>query len=281
MFSKGGWSQRRASTGLVVGICLFFLGLPLAGLGEAANASEDLVKAAYLANFAKLTEWPRYALPEGSAPLVIGVSGGDEDFVAALKTVAAGKIIGTHPLAVKVVTSETEMKSCQIVFFRASEKKHVKAAIEGLGQAGVLLVGEDESFLRDGGMINLVRDHGSVHFEVNTVALGGAEIRVSPKILALARPSSGGAAAPPTNSVARAVQHDVPAEYPEIAQRMNLSGTVQMEAVVKADGTVKEVKILGGHPVLADAAMHAVMQWKYQPGAKETTESVKMSFAPK
>ena len=43
------------------------------------NTTEDQVKAAYLLNFAKLAEWPASALPEGPSPLVIGVSGGDED----------------------------------------------------------------------------------------------------------------------------------------------------------------------------------------------------------
>jgi outer membrane biosynthesis protein TonB len=40
---------------------------------------------------------------------------------------------------------------------------------------------------------------------------------------------------------------------------------VQVQALVKPDGTVKEVKILGGHPMLAAAVATAVMQWKYRP----------------
>jgi len=50
--------------------------------------------------------------------------------------------------------------------------------------------------------------------------------------------------------------------------------------VVKPDGTVKEVKVLGGHPLLADALVRAVMQWKYQAASKETMEIVKFSFGP-
>ena len=61
---------------------------------------------------------------------------------------------------------------------------------------------------------------------------------------------------------------------------MNLTGTVQVEALVKPDGTVREVTVVGGHPLLADALVRAVRQWKYQPAAKETVESVKFSFAP-
>jgi outer membrane biosynthesis protein TonB len=50
--------------------------------------------------------------------------------------------------------------------------------------------------------------------------------------------------------------------------------------LVERDGTVKEVEIVGGHPLLAEALARAVKQWKYQPAAKETTEVVKFSFSP-
>jgi TonB family protein len=59
---------------------------------------------------------------------------------------------------------------------------------------------------------------------------------------------------------------------------MNLRGIVQLQVVVRADGTVKEVHVVGGHPMLAAAAEQAVMKWRYQPAAKETIETVKIAF---
>jgi len=53
-----------------------------------------------------------------------------------------------------------------------------------------------------------------------------------------------------------------------------------VQALVKPDGTVKEVTIVGGHPLLADALAQAVKHWKYQPASKETVELVKFSFGP-
>jgi outer membrane biosynthesis protein TonB len=61
---------------------------------------------------------------------------------------------------------------------------------------------------------------------------------------------------------------------------MKLTGTAQVQALVRPDGTVKEVKVLGGHPLLVDALARAVKQWKYQPGPTETLEVVKFSFGP-
>jgi TonB family protein len=256
-----------------------------AASGQRQTATEDQVKAAYLFNFAKLGEWPPTALPEGPSPLVIGVLGADEDFLDIVKAVVSGKIVGTHLLVVKPVSSESDMKSCQIVFFRASERKHARAAIQGLKQAGVLLVGEDESFLGQGGMINLVREHGRIHFEVDSDAVDRSEIHFSSKILALAKVGYGAAPNMALNSsspveAARQLERSVPPQYPAIAARLKLTGTVQVQALVKPDGTVKEVRILGGHPMLAAAVASAVMQWKYQPAPRETLEAVKFSFVP-
>lgn len=261
---------------LRIGLALF--ALQLLALGQ-RNATEDEVKAAYLLNFAKLGEWPQHALPDGSSPLVIGVSGADEEFLQVLKTVVAGKMVGARELVIKPVSSEEDVKSCQMVFFRSSETKHNQPGVENLAQAGVLLVGEDESFLRRGGMINLVRDHGSIRFEVNAEALDRSEIHFSAKMLALAK-AGNPTSAPNAAGGTRRVERTISPEYPQIAQRMNLTGTVQVQARVKADGTVKDVTILGGHPLLADALVRAVKQWKYQPAPKETLETVRFSFSP-
>jgi len=277
--------SRKPTTPVAV-VVLAFLAVHVIALHLGApaqqNSSEDQVKAAYLLNFAKLAEWPRSALPDGPSPLVIGVSGGEENFLNVLKATVAGKAIGTHVLLIKPVSSEADLKSCQIVFFRASDKKHAQPPLEGLPRAGVLSVGEDESFLRQGGMINLVRDHGSVRFEVNSDALDHSQIHFSAKILALAKsggPSNLTAANPPAET-ARQVERRIAPEYPKIAAQMNLKGSAQVEVLVRPDGTVKEVKILGGHPVLADALARAVRLWKFQPAPKETVEIVKVNFGP-
>ena len=67
-------------------------------------------------------------------------------------------------------------------------------------------------------------------------------------------------------------------EYPEIARRMNISGTVKVEIVIAADGTIKSAKVLGGHPLLADAVQKALKRWKYAPGAAETTMQLDFKF---
>ncbi len=67
-------------------------------------------------------------------------------------------------------------------------------------------------------------------------------------------------------------------EYPEIARRMNISGTVKVELVIAADGTIRSAKVLGGHPLLADAVQKALRKWKYAPGSGETTMQLDFKF---
>lgn len=67
-------------------------------------------------------------------------------------------------------------------------------------------------------------------------------------------------------------------EYPEIARRMNISGTVKVELVIAPDGTIKSAKVLGGHPLLADAVQKALKKWKFAPGVSETTMQVDFKF---
>lgn len=76
----------------------------------------------------------------------------------------------------------------------------------------------------------------------------------------------------------RKVASRVAPVYPELARRMHIHGTVKVEAVVRPNGTVKSTRILGGSPVLVEAAQEAVGKWKFEPGQNETTEIVQLAF---
>ena|SRR5215469_12326416 len=67
-------------------------------------------------------------------------------------------------------------------------------------------------------------------------------------------------------------------EYPELAVKARISGVARVAITVTADGSVKDVKELGGSPVLLGALVHAVKQWKYEPATKESEVEVKASF---
>jgi len=79
---------------------------------------------------------------------------------------------------------------------------------------------------------------------------------------------------------ARKIKTSVPPEYPEIARKLAIRGTVRVEVTVAPDGTVRLVKELGGNPLLLDSLVRAVKKWKYEPAAKESVFEVKFEFTP-
>jgi protein TonB len=80
--------------------------------------------------------------------------------------------------------------------------------------------------------------------------------------------------------ITRRVKSKVPAVYPELARKMNLAGTVKVAVVVAPNGTVKEAKVVGGHPVLANAALDAIRKWRFEPAAGESSGIVDFKFEP-
>ena len=77
----------------------------------------------------------------------------------------------------------------------------------------------------------------------------------------------------------KAIRNPTPA-YPAFARELNLSGTVKIKAIISPDGQVKNVEVVGGHPLLVNAAVDAVKQWKYAPAKTETPIELEFHFHP-
>lgn len=80
--------------------------------------------------------------------------------------------------------------------------------------------------------------------------------------------------------IARKLKSKVAPAYPELARRMNISGVVKVQITVDKTGQVKNSKLVGGHPILANAALDAVRKWRYEGAAEETTGVVEFRFDP-
>ena len=53
--------------------------------------------------------------------------------------------------------------------------------------------------------------------------------------------------------------------YPPLARQTRISGTVKLHAIIGKDGTVQQLQVMSGHPLLVQSALDAVRQWRYQP----------------
>ncbi len=97
----------------------------------------------------------------------------------------------------------------------------------------------------------------------------------------LALAFAGALAAPPLaaqEDSSRRVKSRVQPSYPALAKNNNITGAVRIEVVVAPNGRVKSTKVIGGHPVLVEAALEAVKQWKYEPADRESTHVVEFKF---
>ena len=54
-------------------------------------------------------------------------------------------------------------------------------------------------------------------------------------------------------------------EYPPLAKMARIQGTVRLEAIISKDGTIQDLKVVSGHPLLVKSALEAVQRWRYQP----------------
>lgn len=78
----------------------------------------------------------------------------------------------------------------------------------------------------------------------------------------------------------RKVVSRVEPDYPDQLKKLYIGGVVRVEAQVAPNGTVRNVKLLGGNPILGQSTMKAVKLWKYAPAAAEETLTVKWEFDP-
>src|SRR5713101_6181955 len=78
----------------------------------------------------------------------------------------------------------------------------------------------------------------------------------------------------------RKLIYKVNPKYPRELKQNEIGGVVRLSISVSPNGSVANISTIGGHPVLVDAAMVAVRQWKYVPADHTTTTEVRLDFVP-
>ncbi len=157
--------------------------IPFAAFGQAMD--EYQVKAAFIYNFARFVEWPAETA-DIQAPLLTCVLGRDP-FGHWLKDTIEGKSIDGRKLTVRDISKSAEAGSCQILFVSSAEPKRTWTALAEMKKPGLLTVGECGEAREDGAIINFFLEGGRVRFEINTEAAELGKIRISSRLLGLAR----------------------------------------------------------------------------------------------
>ena len=168
--------------------CLIVLTLGAAGAQtEAASQPprEHLIKAAFVYNFAKFTQWPSGSFAGDSAPLSICILG-EDPFDGALESLAGKKIQG-HPVAIQRVATVEAGAACHLLFISGSEEASLSTILDSLADRPVLTIADIPNFARDGGIINLKTNKDQkVRFEINIGIAKRAGLKLSSKLLNLA-----------------------------------------------------------------------------------------------
>jgi hypothetical protein len=158
----------------------------LSSVLSAQQVNEYYVKAAYVYNLTKFVEWPPQVFKNGSDSIVICVLGQSPIQEALLEAVKGEKIDG-RTLLVHQLPAAEQVRGCHLLFIAASDRKRTRSILEDLKAAGTLTVGEAEDFLDEGGAVNFKLEGSRVRIEVNLNAVERHGLRISPKLLSLAR----------------------------------------------------------------------------------------------
>lgn len=163
---------------------------PWCTLARADQEREDQIRAAFLYHFVEFVRWPQGSFKADNSPIVIAILGNDPLY-RELETAVSGRTVGGRPLVVKRCDSAAELQPCHVLYVAADNGPSLRKALQKLGPTGLLTVGENSSFLNDGGIIRLYEDDNRLRFEVNMDAVSKARLQVSAKLLRLARPRAG------------------------------------------------------------------------------------------
>lgn len=148
-------------------------------------ALEYQVKAAFLVNFTKFIEWPPSAFSAPDSAFTICILG-EDPFAGVLDAMIQGESVNGHAVTLRRLREPPAAHTCHLLYIGGSAAKDASGKIRSLGP-GVLAVGEGDAFLREGGTIAFVVDNRRVRFDVNRVAADTADLRLSSRLLSVAR----------------------------------------------------------------------------------------------
>jgi hypothetical protein len=168
-------------------VCLAAAGwLAPAAAQDDATLLERRVKSAFLYKFTSYVDWPPTAFPRSDSPVVIGILG-DEPLAAELTQMVAGRTLDGRPITVRRVSATDPGQGVHIVFIGRNEARRLAQVARAPAAAPVLLVGESPEAERLGAAIVFVVSDGRVRFDVMPEAAERHGIRLSSRLLAVAR----------------------------------------------------------------------------------------------
>ncbi len=162
-----------------------FVLLAVAGPAFGQNLAEYSVKAAFLLNFARYTEWPARDAAAHDRKLTLCIIG-DDPFGPSLAPLESASVQGREVRIRRGVTLDS-LGQCELLFIPESEESRLSSILHAARGRAMLTVSDIEGFAEAGGMIGLLVAEQRVRFDVNLRALRGGNLWLSAQVLRLAR----------------------------------------------------------------------------------------------
>ena len=176
-----GRSMRRLA--VVALMCLCNAASPRLAAAQITTAST--LKAAFLYNFAKFTEWPSDALaPAQRLSLCVM---GDASVADALEQTIQGRQVEGHELSVRVVKISDPIRACHLLYAGGLNAQRSTQLLQALHGAPVLSVADSDRFAESGGVAQLILEGDRMRFAVNVASARRARLTLSSKLLNLAK----------------------------------------------------------------------------------------------
>jgi hypothetical protein len=172
-----GWMTAAATIGIL---------LLLQVAAAAQDVTEPALKAAFIYNFTKFTDWPEAAAPASESFVLCVV--GDEAVGGALEQMIKGRAIGGHSMAVAIVAPTGPQRACRVLYLSGMTAGQATQIITGLRDLPVLTISDLDGFVELGGIAQLFFEHGRLRFNVQVGSATRARLHISSRLLALAKP---------------------------------------------------------------------------------------------
>ncbi len=179
----GSVCARRPSLCLLLAAAAVWLCVLPKALGQ-QPLSDVQMKAAFVLNFIRYTEWPERSFAAPDAPVVACVLG---DPSATALAGIAGRSIRGHAVQVRAVLSADEAHACHVLFVPDIDMRRFVGILRAVQNSPVLTVSDAEGFIDAGGMIGLVHFDHRLQFEINLGVMQQAQLKASSQLLRLAR----------------------------------------------------------------------------------------------
>ncbi len=150
--------------------------------------SEADVKAGFIFNFPKFIEWPRSSLVAAKQFSVCLV---DSDLDKVLNPLLREESVFGKPMRVEKKTAGQPLEDCHILFIGGGNRRRNETLLRSLATKPVLTIGENEDFLRNGGIIRLTKVANRIRFDINAASARRAGLEISSRLLRLAETVEG------------------------------------------------------------------------------------------